>query len=63
VLADKGYDSDEIVQYAEKQEIIPVIPPRCNRKNQIEYNKKLYKIENETMARRHNKIREKSLFF
>jgi transposase len=43
LLADKGYDSDEIVQYAEKQGIIPVIPPRCNRKNQREYNKELYK--------------------
>jgi transposase len=43
LLADKGYDSDEIVDKAVEFGMIPVIPPRKNRKNQREYDKTLYK--------------------
>jgi transposase len=32
LLADKGYDSDEIVNSAKNNGIEPVIPPRSNRK-------------------------------
>lgn len=33
VLADKGYDSDEIVGYITASGALAVIPPRSNRKN------------------------------
>jgi transposase len=44
LLADKGYDSDEIVIQAEGQGMIAVIPPRKNRKVQRKYDKDLYKL-------------------
>lgn len=44
LIADKGYDSDEIVRFAKKQGMNPVIPPRKNRKEQREYDKHLYKL-------------------
>jgi transposase len=43
LLADKGYDSEEIVDKALDFGMVPVIPPRKNRKNQREYDKDLYK--------------------
>jgi transposase len=43
LLADKGYDSDEIVDKAAELGMIPVIPPMKNRKNQRKYDKILYK--------------------
>ena len=47
VLADKGYDSDEILQYIEQtMGAVPVIPPKSNRKIQREYDKYLYKERN-----------------
>jgi len=44
LLADKGYDSDDIVVQAESQCMIAVIPPRKNRKVQRKYDKDLYKL-------------------
>ena len=44
LLADRGYDSDAIVNKAESQGISVVIPPRKNRKMQRVYEKDLYKI-------------------
>ena len=43
LLADRGYDSNDIVNQAESQGMIAVIPPRKNRKDQREYNKEIYK--------------------
>jgi transposase len=43
LLADRGYDSDSIVEDAINKGMIPVIPPRKNRKNQRIYDKELYK--------------------
>ncbi len=43
LLADKGYDSDEIVRQAEEANMQVVIPPKKNRKIQLEYDKTLYK--------------------
>ncbi len=43
VLADKGYDSDEIVDAVEKGGAKAVIPPRSNRNVQRKYDKILYK--------------------
>jgi transposase len=44
LLADKGYDSDAIVEQAIKQNMRPQIPPRKNRKEQRPYDKDLYKL-------------------
>jgi len=44
LLADRGYDSDAIVEQAKSQDMNPVIPPRKNRKTQRTYDKELYKL-------------------
>ena len=44
LLADRGYDSNNIISHATKQGIKPVIPPRKNRKDQRKYDKYLYKL-------------------
>ena len=46
VIADRGYDSDNIIQHIEKINAIPVIPPRSNRLIQRAYDKILYKDRN-----------------
>lgn len=43
LLADKGYDSDAIVELAKTQGMSAVIPPRKNRIAQRAYDKDLYK--------------------
>ena len=44
LLADRGYDSTEIVDKAIAAGMQAVIPPRKNRKDQREYDKDLYKL-------------------
>ncbi|QOJ08993.1 IS5 family transposase [Nitrosomonas sp. H1_AOB3] len=44
LLADRGYDSNAIVEQAEKQGMEAVIPPKKNRKIQRPYDKELYKL-------------------
>jgi transposase len=44
LLADRGYDSNEIVDKACQQGMKAVIPPKKNRKEQREYDKDLYKF-------------------
>ena len=44
VLADKAYDSNEILDLAQRQGMKAVIPPKRNRKEQREYDKDLYKL-------------------
>jgi transposase len=44
LLADKGYDSDEIFLRDENQGMIAVIPPRKNRKMLRKYDNNLYKL-------------------
>ena len=46
VIADRGYDSDEIVDYVEQMNACPVIPPRSNRVKQRSYDRFLYKDRN-----------------
>lgn len=46
VLADRGYDSNEIVEYIRKINAIPVIPPRSNRIIKRKYDKFIYKDRN-----------------
>jgi transposase len=44
LLADRGYDSDAIIEQAQKQGMEPVIPPRKHRKIQRPYDQYLYKL-------------------
>jgi len=46
LLADKGYDSDAIRANLVAQDILPVIPPRSNRKAVIRWNRRIYKERN-----------------
>ena len=43
VLADKGYDSDEIIHAVTAMPAEPVIPPRSHRKTKRTYDKHIYK--------------------
>lgn len=43
LFADRGYDTNKILNYAQENNIKAVIPPKCNRKEQREYDKELYK--------------------
>ena len=44
LLADRGYDSNDIIDQAIKQGMKVVLPPKKNRKQQREYDAYLYKI-------------------
>ena len=44
LLADRGYDTNAIMEYALRKGILPVIPPKKNRVVQREYNSYLYKL-------------------
>jgi len=44
LFADKGYDSNEVIDKAISQNMNTVIPPRKNRKEQREYDEDLYKL-------------------
>jgi transposase len=43
LLADKGYDSDDIRAFARQNNIVPHIPPRENRTEERPYDMHLYK--------------------
>jgi len=43
LIADKGYDSDDIVRTAQAQNMQATDPPRKNRKHQRQYGKRLYR--------------------
>lgn len=43
LLADRGYDSELIIEQAKAQAMAPVIPPRKNRKKQRAYDPVLYR--------------------
>ena len=44
LLADKGYDTNAIIEQAISQGMKPEIPPKRNRKEQREYDEYLYKM-------------------
>ena len=44
LLADKGYDTNAILDQAKQQGMEPVIPPKKNRIEQREYDEELYKL-------------------
>jgi len=43
VIADRGYDSDELRDFIKERGATPVIPPKKNRRIQYRYDKALYK--------------------
>jgi transposase len=43
IIADKGYDSDELVEHLKNKSCEVIIPPRRNRKEPRDYDKYLYK--------------------
>jgi transposase len=45
-LMDKAYDADKLIEQLKDQGIIPVIPPRSNRKELREYDRHIYKERN-----------------
>ena len=47
LLADKGYDSNAILEQALSQGMQPVIPPKKNRKDQREYDKEIYRLRHQ----------------
>jgi transposase len=58
VLADRGYDSDEIVQYIENNlQAQAVIPPRKHRKIQRPYDRVVYKARN-TIERLFSRLKQ-----
>jgi putative transposase len=57
VLADKGYDSDQLVKTIEESGSIPVIPPRRNRKVLRFYDTVLYKKRN-LIERMFNRLKQ-----
>jgi transposase len=44
LLADRGYDTNEILTHGQELGMQVVIPPKCNRKEQRSYDKELYKL-------------------
>jgi transposase len=44
LLADRGYDTNAILEQAAQQGMKPVIPPRKHRKIQRDYDRYLYKL-------------------
>ena len=56
VIADKGYDSDALVERLEARDITPVIPPKANRKVMRDCDFALY-CERNLVERFFNKIK------
>ncbi|MFW2828546.1 IS5 family transposase [Sphingomonas sp. ID0503] len=46
LVADKGYDSQELREWLDQRGTQAVIPPRCNRKVQYDYDRTIYKQRN-----------------
>lgn len=57
VIADKGYDSDEILAFVRDQGAVAVIPPTSNRKIQREYSRELYRERN-LIERAFNRLKQ-----
>jgi transposase len=55
-VMDKGYDSDQIRQHLQAQELMPVIPPRKNRKEPMRYDPEQYKLR-EKVERFFNRLK------
>ncbi len=57
MLADRGYDGDEVRQVLLLKGILPVIPPRINRKKQVACDFRLYRERNQ-IERMFNKLNQ-----
>ena len=44
LLADRGYDTDQVLAAARERGMTPVIPPKRSRKSPQEYDKALYRV-------------------
>jgi transposase len=44
LLADRGYDTDAIVEMAIEAGMVPVIPPKANRKERRGYDEYIYRL-------------------
>jgi transposase len=44
LIADRGYDTDEIIAWAQNRGITAVIPPKKNRKRQRPYDERAYRL-------------------
>ena len=44
IIADRGYDTNAIVELSMQNDVIVVIPPKKNRKEQRRYDKELYRL-------------------
>jgi transposase len=56
VIADKGYDSDGVLEKIEELGANAVVPPKSNRKVQRKYDRELYKTRN-LIERTFNKLK------
>ncbi len=56
VIADKGYDTERVLQKVKELGAVAVIPPRSNRKVKREYDRELYKERN-LIERAFNKLK------
>jgi transposase len=56
-MMDKGYDSDRIREQLLAQDMVPVIPPKSNRREPRDYDKALYKLR-EKVERFFNKLKQ-----
>jgi transposase len=55
-MGDKGYDSNQILDFIQQQGAVAVIPPKSNRKAPREYDRELYKQRN-LIERTFNKLK------
>jgi transposase len=46
LLADRGYDSDNVRKTMEERNVVPVIPMRKSRKLRVAVDRRLYKLRN-----------------
>ena len=56
-IMDKGYDSNQIRAQLVAQDIMPVIPPKSNRTEPLDYEKDLYKLR-EKVERFFNSLKQ-----
>lgn len=57
IIADKGYDSDAIINLIQEHGMEAIIPPKSNRASKREYNKHIYKERN-LVERFFNRIKQ-----
>ena len=56
-IMDKAYDSQDIREHLIQHDIVPVIPPKSNRRVPLDYDKTLYKVR-EKVERFFNNLKQ-----